>query len=330
MHLIEYNDTDPALNLAVEEVLLARAASPDSGGLLMLWQNRPCVVLGRFQNARCEIDAAHVREAGLAVVRRMSGGGAVYHDLGTLNYTFVLHLERGKLPRPLEAVRPVAEALRSLGLPVLFSGRNDLLLHGRKLAGVAHYRRGAALLHHGCILVSTDLDALDRALRADPEKLRSKGVASVRSRVTSLVSHFPHLELETVRAAILEQCRAEPCALSSGELAQARRLREEKYASPDWTYGAAPPFTEHKKQRFPWGGLELFFSVRKGRIEGCRVHGDFLAPPLPGPALHELEQALVGLPYTAPAMRPVLETFPLHLLFDGASPEQLIPFFLPD
>ncbi len=330
MYLIEHNDTDPALNLAVEEVLLARADSSDSGSLLMLWQNRPCVVLGRFQNARCEIDADYVRGAGLSVVRRMSGGGAVYHDFGTLNYTLVFHLERRKLPQPVEAVRPVAEALRSLGLAVSFSGRNDLLLHGRKVAGVAHCRRGAAFLHHGCILVRTDLDVLCGALTADPKKLQSKGVPSVHSRVTNLAAHLPGLKVETVRTAILEQYRVEPCALSPDELAQARRLREEKYASWDWIYGVTPPFTEHKKRRFSWGGLEVFFSVREGRIAGCRMYGDFFASPLPGSGLSELEQALIGQPYTSPAMRPVLEAFPLHLLFEGCSPAELIAFLLPD
>ena len=142
MYWIDHQDDDPALNLALEEVLLKRM-EPGHPGFAMLWRNRPAVVVGRFQNARAEINTAYVREHGIAVARRMTGGGAVYHDAGTLNYTFVRPLKtESAIPAFREAAEPVAAALRALGLPVCFSGRNDLMLNRRKVGGVAYCRRG--------------------------------------------------------------------------------------------------------------------------------------------------------------------------------------------
>lgn len=335
MYWIDHQGDDPALNLALEEVLLGRM-EPGHPGFVMLWQNRPTIVVGRFQNARGEINAAYVREHGIAVVRRMTGGGAVYHDSGTLNYTFVRPLDRaGRSPAFSEAAAPVAGALRALGLPVTFSGRNDMMLNGRKVGGLAQCRRGGGFLHHGCILVNTDLDALAGALDVDPEKFRSKGVASVRARVGNLAEARP-LEVADVRAALLERRDGPLYTPTLADMAEARRLRDEKYASPDWTYGVSPAFTERKARRFSWGLVEALFEVRGGRVAGCRIHGDFFMDDFSMPGhetggrLEDLETALIGLAYTPEAMRPVLAGFPLAAMFSGCAAEELTAFLLPD
>lgn len=329
MYWIDHRGTDPAFNLALEEVLLDRVEAGHPG-FAMLWQNRPTIVVGRFQNARQEINPDFVREKGIEVVRRMTGGGAVYHDAGTLNYTFIHHLEnKGELPSFREAGKPIADALRALGLPVTFSGRNDLMLDGRKVAGVAHCRRGAAFLHHGCILVNSELDVLGEALRADPEKFQSKGVASVRARVTNLADAMP-ISVDGTRAGILSLCDGEPYTPSPALLDEAAKLREAKYASWDWTYGASPPFNERLAKRFPWGKLEVFFEVRAGRIEACRFFGDFfMSAHNAGQDVTDLEKALCGVPYAADAMAPVLAAFPLEDLFNGCDAEELKSFLLP-
>lgn len=329
MYWIDQRGTDPAFNLALEEVLLGRV-TPGHPGFAMLWQNRPVIVVGRFQNARQEINPDFVRENDIAVVRRMTGGGAVYHDSGTLNYTFAHHLgKNGTLPSFSEAGKPMAEALRSLGLPVTFSGRNDLLLGERKVAGVAYCRRGPAFLHHGCILVNSDLDVLARALAVDPEKFRSKGVPSVRSRVGNLSDVRP-LTVEEIRAAILARRDGELYTPTREEREEAARLRDAKYASWDWTYGASPPFTEKKARRFPWGGVEAFFEVKNGRIAACRFHGDFFTSALNTEKdIADLEKAMAGTAYTAEALHPVLAAFPLKELFSGCDPQELIDFLLP-
>lgn len=328
MYWIDHRDDDPALNLALEEVLLGRM-EPGHPGFAMLWQNRPTVVVGRFQNARAEINAAYARERGIAVARRMTGGGAVYHDAGTLNYTFVQPLDHaGSLPTFREAAEPVAAALRALGLPVCFSGRNDIMLNGRKVGGVAYCRREGGFLHHGCILVHTDLEALARVLTVDPEKFRSKGVASVRARVGNLAEARP-LRVADLRAALLSGRDGPLYTPTAEEMAEARRLRDDKYASPAWTYGASPPFTERKARRFSWGLVEALFEVRNGHVAGCHVYGDFFMTE--GRAgLDELETALTGLAYTPEAMRPVLDRLPLAAMFSGCDATELTAFLLPD
>ena len=344
MDWIVNTSTDPAFNLALEEYLL-RSVEPGHPGYAILWQNRPTIVVGRFQNTRQEINAGYVREHDISVVRRMTGGGAVYHDGGTLNYTFIRHLNRdGVLPGFSDAGKPIAEALRSLGLPVAFSGRNDLVLEGAKVAGVAYCRQGPRFLHHGCILVDSDLDVLTQALQVDPEKFRSKGVASVRSRVDNLADWLarcdpaaPRLSVESVREAIMKRCSGTVLELDAEAAAAVGKLRDSKYASWDWTYGASPPFTEHRRRRFPWGDVEVFFAVRKGSIVSCRIHGDFFMAGSGGDSseercleLSDLENVLVGVPYTGEAMSAVLERMPLERIFGGCDTVKLRKFLLPE
>ncbi len=284
MYWIDNPSTDPAFNLALEAYLL-HSIPPGHPGFAILWQNVPTVVVGRFQNTRQEVNADFVRERGIRVVRRLTGGGAVYHDLGTLNYTFIHHLDReGALPSFREAGKPVAEALRSLGLPVAFSGRNDLLLEEYKVAGVAHCRKGRRTLHHGSLLVDTDLDCLAEALRPDPEKFLSKGVASVRGRVGNLAAYLaarvpesPRLTVARVRETVMAHQGGEVYGLSREDTDAVTRLRDEVYATQAWIYGASPPFGERKMRRFPWGRLEAYFEVREGILTSCRFFGDFFS-----------------------------------------------------
>ena len=324
---------DPAFNLAVEETLL-ETVSADRPFVGMLWVNRPTVVIGRFQNARREVNADVARERDIAVVRRMTGGGAVYHDLGTLNYTFIHYLDHeGHIPSFREAGRPVAEALQSLNLPVTFSGRNDLLLEDRKVAGVAYCRQGRRYLHHGCILVDTDLARLTGVLSVDPAKLAAKGVASVRSRVTNLADWLAERQPSSPRLTVQDVCTAILARggvsrpLTEAETRSAESLRAQKYAAWDWVYGAAPPYTERKTRRFAWGGVEALFDVRQGRVAGCRLYGDFLGDSA-GPAL--IEQALTGIRYEAGCLRTVLDSLPLERLFSGGAAEELKAFLLPE
>ena len=344
MYWIVNHSTDPAFNLALEEYFLGRIEQGHPG-YAILWQNSPTIVVGRFQNTRQEVNADFVRDHGIGVVRRMTGGGAVYHDAGTLNYTFIHHLEKeGTLPSFSEAGKPIAEALRKLGLPVAFSGRNDLLLEDRKVAGVAHCRQGMRYLHHGCILVDSDLDVLAQALNVDPAKYKSKGVASVRSRVGNLARYLaehapslPPLTVQAVRDAIMEYRSGEEYHLTTEDFVSITRLRDAKYATWDWVYGASPPFTERKVQRFPWGKLEVIYDIRHGLVNECHFYGDFfmagpgrsLVDEVSSSEISDLERAMVGVPYTSDTLAPVLDRFPLSVLFSGCNPEELKTFLLP-
>ncbi len=338
MRWIVNTSTDPAFNLALEEYLL-RSVQAGHFGYAILWQNRPTVVVGRFQNTQAEINADYIRQHAISVVRRMTGGGAVYHDAGTLNYTFIHHLGTDStLPDFRASVKPVAAALRSLGLPVTFSGRNDLILDGAKVVGVAHCRLGSRFLHHGCILVDTDLDVLSQALQVDPAKFRSKGAVSVRSRVSNLAEWLarrnpasPRLTVATVRQAIMERCPGEVLALNDDAAAAVAILKDSKYASHDWTYGASPPFTEHRQRRFPWGSVEVFFDVQKGNIHSCRINGDFFITAAGNfneerDSVKYLEDALTHIPYTQEAIISALDKLHPENLFCGCCSEELKAF----
>ena len=218
------------------------------------------------------------------------------------------------------------------------------MLDGLKVAGVAHCRRGMRYLHHGCILVNSDLDVLSQALNVDPAKYKSKGVASVRSRVGNLAEYLavhspdlPPLTVQRVRDAIMEHRSGDEYRMNAADFVAITRLRDAKYSTWDWTYGASPPFTERKVQRFPWGKVEVSYDIRQGSVVECHFYGDFFMAG-PGKSLtdevssceiYDLEEAMRGVPYTNEALSPVLDRFPLHLLFSGCDPDELKAFLLP-
>ncbi len=331
MIYIQNNSLDPYFNLALEEFLLTRPnlnanaesddVSPPSLNeltfepILLLWQNAPTVVVGGRQNTLEEINLAFVEERKINVVRRTTGGGAVYHDLGNLNYSFIVpdatrlatsvnrrtfSLESSpisKLPPKNDAApttltdsfrlltQPVLDVLRSWNLPAELSGRNDLTVDGRKISGSAQARKNGRTLHHGTLLFHSNLDDVAAALNVDPEKFRSKAVSSVRSRVANVVEFLPPSE----RSGVIERFKADLLArlqkshpitekeLSESELSQIQKLRDEKYATWAWNYGASPRFQFHSSRRFDWGKFELAFDVVRGRIERAQIFGDFFA-----------------------------------------------------
>ena len=206
MQFLSLSSTDPALNLALEECLLQWLPA-DHPGLFLLWQNAPSVIVGRHQVTLDEIDADFVRRRGLPVVRRMTGGGAVYHDLGNLNFSFMENAHGRKTVDFARYLRPVCAALAELGVQAPLTGRNDLEAGGRKISGSAQSLRQGRILHHGTLLVSLDFGELVQALHVDPDKIRSKGIASVRSRVANISEFWtPGSGMEDLRAALLRHC----------------------------------------------------------------------------------------------------------------------------
>lgn len=272
--LLETNGTDPYENLALEEHLLSRVREDEA--LLYLWQNAHTVVIGQNQNALREVNLSRLRADGGHLARRLSGGGAVYHDLGNLNFTFVLPKAAYDLARQ---TRVILEAARLLGAPAEASGRNDILAGGRKFSGNAYYRRGEIWYHHGTLLVDSDLDALGRYLNVSPEKLAARGVASVRSRVCNLREYAPEATVEAAR-------RAMAAAYSSVygenvEIFDQNRIKNDdvgeikrRISSESYLIGENYPFLLSLQRRFAWGGLELALNVRAGRISDCRAYSD--------------------------------------------------------
>ena len=294
MFYLESPSRDPYFNLALEEYVFERMDKSKS--YFMLWQNDNTIVVGKYQNTAEEIDQAYVDAHGIRVARRLSGGGAVYHDKGNLNFTFIV--DRADAPglNFKIFVEPVIQALARFGVHAAFTGRNDLTIDGLKFSGNAQYARRGRLLHHGCIMLDSNLTSVADALRVKEAKFASKAVKSVRSRVTTINAHAPApISMEDFKGALTECAMAsgalEPYTLTEEDLAAIRKLRDEKYATWAWNYGCSPAYDMRREMKFPAGLVTAHLSAEGGKIKAVRFYGDFF-----GGELGELEGAMVGLP----------------------------------
>ena len=325
---IENFSTDPTYNLALEEFLhLHHQPLCDT---FLLWQNEPTVVIGRNQNTLDEIHRAYVEAAGVHVVRRNSGGGAVYHDLGNLNFSFLVddcengfHFER--------FTRPVIRTLEQLGIMAENSGRNDITISGRKISGNAQYRRNGRLLHHGTILFDANLENLAKALNHASEKYVSRAVASIRSRVTNVCEHLPKpIPIAEFRDLLAKNVISEyditPDTLSDREQEAVVKLRDEKYRSREWNYGQSPPFWTHSGiQKFTWGMLDIRLEVREGKITSFVFYGDFFSQDDP----QILARQLIGLTFDRQTLEAALPESEIRRVFPDLAKNLLLDMILP-
>ncbi|MCF0137642.1 MAG: lipoate--protein ligase [Oscillospiraceae bacterium] len=277
MYYIETGSTDPCYNLAFEEYVLKNRTE---GDWLMLWQNDNTVVVGLNQTAQEEINREYVDAMGVNVVRRRTGGGAVYHDLGNLNYSFISDtgaLEEMTLQHFSE---PVCRALKTMGLDAVCSGRNDILIDGRKISGTAQRIEKNRILYHGTLLFDSDLDAAAAALRADPSKFSSKSTKSVRSRIGNIREMLAEdMTLAEFRSRIMAELAEEDitvCSLDEEELAAVEELAL-VYRSREWTYGKGPKFGYNNRKRCEGGTLGVSAEIDKGVIQDIMFFGDFMA-----------------------------------------------------
>ncbi len=298
--------TDPYRNLAVEQMLLESVGEGQC--ILYLWRNENTVVVGRNQNPWKECRISLLEAEGGHLARRLSGGGAVFHDLGNLNFTFLMPQADYDLDRQLAVIQ---RAVESLGIPTERSGRNDILANGQKFSGNAFYKNGKQAYHHGTLLVDADMERLGRYLSPSKAKLRAKGVDSVRSRVVNLKALCPELSVERLTQA-LEQAFSEVYDLPVAAVAA---LDEEtvdaltaRNGSWDWKFGQKLPFSYSCEGRFPWGGVELAFQVESGQIQAVKAYSDAMdweiAP--------ELEQALTGCRFQKEALLERIKAAGLH------------------
>ncbi len=278
--LVHSDSYNPFFNLALEEHLFTNAS--DNEVIFYLWQNAHTIVIGRNQNPYKECNLKVFEKDNGKLARRLSGGGAVYHDLGNLNFTFIMPKELFSLKRQFEVI---INALEEIGLKAYISGRNDLLIDEKKFSGNAFYHSKKTSLHHGTILVDVNMEKLPTYLNVSKEKLKSKGVKSVRSRVTNLKSFKPDLDINTTKK-ILEDGFAR--AYKRGEstehydeklLAKIRELYQ-RYSSHKWRYGQTPNFTNEFGTRFDWGGVDFNLEVEKNEITKCVIFSDSLEPDI--------------------------------------------------
>lgn len=323
MKYIEIKTTDPHINLATEEYLLLTCEPEES--YFLLWQNEPSIIIGKHQNTLEEINTEYVDKHGIHVVRRMSGGGAVYHDLGNLNYSFIIGNGKTDLFDFGKYAKPIVDLLVQQGVDAHISGRNDLLIGEKKFSGTAQYVKNHKLLHHGTLLYHSELEHLVEALNVSGEKIESKGIKSIRSRVTNIQEHMPDkLSLpefwKLLSAYVSTQYEDwEPSSLTEEQLQGIQKLADEKYRTWDWKFGASPAFNYKTSKRFDGGKLEVLLEVKDGLIKDCKFYGDFFS----GEDFPLLEEGLRGIRYEQDEVGKVLEGLRGRNLILGISPEQI-------
>ncbi|MCL2337082.1 MAG: lipoate--protein ligase [Firmicutes bacterium] len=282
--------TDPYFNLALEEYFLKHAQI--DGDVLILWQNEPVIVVGKNQDPLAEINLDYVREQGIKVVRRITGGGAVYHDAGNINFSLIRNHDGDT--RFAFFAEPVLRCLKDLGVDAVFSGRNDILVDGRKISGNAQCLYKSKVLHHGTLLWQSDLNVLGKALNPQPEKMAARGVKSVKSRVANISGYLS----EPITAADFKRrlaaefnrdlTRYEP---TNKELEAIERLADSKYRTDVWNYGVLPPTDIVRKKRCQGGLVEARLSISGGVVRNIILLGDFFEGNSP---LEQLTQLLQG------------------------------------
>ena len=318
---LETGSQDPAFNLAFEEYVLTRRRE---GAYLLLWQNDNTIVIGQNQNAEAEINRAFVEEHGIHVVRRTTGGGAVYHDLGNLNYSFITDLGNAEQLTMERFTQPIVEALKALGLDAEASGRNDILVEGRKISGTAQRVTRDRILHHGTLLFDADPSMVAGALNVDPEKFRSKSAKSVRSRIGNIRDFLKEdMDLpafwDYLKTA-LAGSGLEQTTLTPEELAEVKALKAGKYDTWEWNFGRSPKYNMTNKRYWTGGGLEVRADVAQGVITDIIFYGDFLAVR----GMEEVTEALRGCPFRAEDFAAVLDRFDLSKFFGAISKEEIL------
>lgn len=319
-----YNSSgDAPFNLALEELIASRIEED----IFMLWRNRSAVIVGRNQNTAAEVDSSYAKENNIQIVRRMTGGGAVYHDYGNINYTICTAGRQLGDDAFARNAACVVEALRAMDIPAEFSGRNDIIVDGKKISGSAKTVLSARTLFHGTLLFDTDLSVLTKVLTPDPDKIRAKGIKSVRSRVGNLREYFPDMEVEdfitaftnkiiSMNNAVLEDI-PEELQLESEELA------DKKYRSWQWNYGTAMSYSFSKKRRFDFGTVQLNFNVKENCIADLGICGDFFGSSDISMLCRELEGTSLEPAILAQAIKKI----PVEKFIHGAESSDIISLF---
>lgn len=317
---------DPRINLAIEEYLIRNIAPAEE--ILFFYINAPSIIIGRNQNTIEEINVDYVREAGLHVVRRLSGGGAVYHDLGNLNFSFIAPNKAGNFHNYAKFTQPVIDVLRAMGVEAELSGRNDILAGGRKISGNAQYVQGARMVSHGTLLWNSDLERVGQALQVKAAKIESKGIKSVRARVGNICDFLPEgndRDIMAFRERIINGVfgggEVASYELNENDWAQINALSASRYQQWEWNYGKSPAFAIHRQMRYAGGQVEVWLDVdRGGHIREARFVGDFFGQR----DADELAVLLQGCSYAPAPLAERLQGVEVGLYFATLSLEELL------
>ncbi|MFC4388692.1 lipoate--protein ligase [Gracilibacillus marinus] len=318
--------TDPHINLAIEEYVLKQFGEKDS--YLLFYINEPSIIIGKNQNTIEEINTNYVDENGIHVVRRLSGGGAVYHDQGNLNFSFITKDDGNSFHNFAKFTEPVVEALRELGVPAELKGRNDLVADGKKISGNAQFTTKGRMFSHGTLMYDSEIEHVVKSLKVKTEKIESKGIKSIRSRVTNISEFMEEkLSMEAFKAHILKYIfnvdnleDVPEYVLTEEDWANIHQLSKERYQQWDWNYGKSPKFNIQHSHKFPAGLVDVRFDVHKGIIENCNIYGDFFGVG----DVSELADAFIGVRYDRQAIEEALQDIDVSKYLGKISKEDLI------
>ena len=317
--------TDPRINLAIEEYIL-KNMDIEKDDFLLFYINQPSIIIGKNQNTIEEINTDYVEENNVIVVRRLSGGGAVYHDLNNLNFSFLTKDDGNSFHNYKKFTQPVVDALAKLGVNAELSGRNDILVEGRKVSGNAQYATRGRMFSHGTLMFDLDIDAVVNSLKVKQDKIESKGIKSVRSRVANIVDFLPErISVEQFRLEILKSIfggeeHIQYYELSEDDWEKIYALSKERYQQWDWNYGKSPRFNIQKQNRFASGSIDIRLEVHKGIIEEITIFGDFFGVG----DVAEIEQRLTGVRYDRTAIGEALADIEMSTYFGGVSMEEFL------
>lgn len=322
MVYIESKSTNPYYNLALEEYVFSQMDSNES--YFMLWQNTNTIVVGKYQNTQEEINQEAVEKNGIRVVRRLSGGGAVYHDEGNLNFTFIVSKDGNREFDFSIFVKPIIKALEELGVQAEFTGRNDITINGLKISGNSQYIKNNRVLHHGCIMLDSNLDRVRDALNVRDAKFDSRSVKSVRSRVTTINEHAPRRITmdefkEAIKRNVFLDSQVKEYCLTEDDQAQIERLEKEKYSTWDWNYGFSKEYSVRREKKFESGLVIVDMDVKQGRIEDIRITGDFFG----NSDIDKLQEMMIGLNLDD-NLKHNLEKIDIAGFIHGIGPEELL------
>lgn len=319
------NTNDTAFNIALEEYCFKNLRDQDE--IFLLWINEPSIIVGKYQNTIEEINTEYTREHGINVIRRISGGGAVYHDLNNLNYTIISNKDKGKEGFDFkEFSKPIIDTLAELGVKAEFTGRNDLEIDGQKFCGNAQAYIKDRVMHHGCLLFNVEFSALANALKVSKDKIESKGVKSVRARVTNILPHLKEpITVNEFAEKILGYMKKHNPNMTeyhfSEEEIEKIKERAEYKRSWEWNYGESPEYNISRSHRFPKGKIEIFANVINSKITSIKFYGDFFGK---NEELTDIENLLVDVKYTPEDVKKSLENVEINNYFAGFTLDEIV------
>jgi lipoate-protein ligase A len=317
--------TDPRINLAIEEYLL-KTMDVEQDPFLLFYINEPSIIIGKNQNTAEEINTDYVDSNGIHVVRRLSGGGAVYHDHGNLNYSFITVDDGESFRNFRKFTEPVVQALQGLGVDAELSGRNDLMAEGRKISGNAQFSTKGRMYSHGTLLFDTEVEAVVSALKVSKEKIESKGIKSIRSRVAN-ISEFLEAPMSVTefRSAILHSIfdgeeNVRYYELTEQDWAGIHEISKARYGNWDWNYGKSPKFNIKHSHRFPVGGIDVRLQVENGVVQDASIFGDFFGVG----DVSEIENAITGIKYERASLDEAINGFDIPKYLGGITKEEFL------